>query len=178
MAESRWILLGTVGKPLGLRGAFFVSGRSDPIPERCKQVFIGPTAEVEGTSFFLSSYRDPQKRPVISLEEVQDRTSVERMRGSSIWMLREELDLDESSEFLWADIIGAEVFDVEGVLMGSIVDMANYGASDIAVIEHPDLGRVEIPFVDVYVDMTFRAPVSRVDLIVASSVFADFWVKA
>lgn len=169
--------MGTVGKPHGLRGAFFVSGRSEAIPPKCRQVLIGQVPDGTARVFHVASNRDPQGRPLMTLEECNDRTVIESMRGMKIWMPRADIELDEASEFLWSDVVGAEVYDASGMRMGTIVEMVNYGASDIAVIENDESSRVEIPFVGVYVDMQFSAPVARIDLLVEAAVFAEFWVK-
>ena len=113
----------------------------------------------------------------MALTGVPDRTAIEGMRGEKIWIERTSLAIDESSEYLWSDVTGAEVVDASGVVLGHIVEMVNYGASDIAVVEDEAGRRLELPFVDVYVDMNFSGPVSRVNLVVDAAVFGEFWSK-
>lgn len=175
--EDRWLSLGAVGKPHGLRGAFFVSGRSDPIPKSVKSVRLGDDASTGRVCEVVPSALAAD-RPVMALREFADRTAIEALRGVKIWAPRSALSVDDESEYLWSDVTGADVYDSSGARMGRIVDMANYGASDIAVIENDDGDRLEIPFVDVYVDMSFRGSVTRIDLRVESQVFAEFWIKS
>jgi 16S rRNA processing protein RimM len=174
--EDRWLLIGTVGKPHGLRGAFFISGRSEPFPASCRQVVLGPDPE-HGRVFSVARGSLQPDRPVLGLVEVSDRTFVEGMRGEKIWIARSSLQVDESAEYLWSDIAGAEVFDSTGNLMGRIVDMVNYGASDIAVLENANGQRLDLPFVPVYVDMNFRSSDRRINLLVEAAVFEEFWIK-
>ncbi len=114
-------------------------------------------------------------RPVMALREYSDRTAIEGIRGTKVWIPRSSLPIDETSEYLWSDVIDAEVYDASGILMGRVVDMANYGASDIAVIENDKGSRLELPFVGVYVDMSFRGKAKRINLLVDASVFLELW---
>ncbi len=113
----------------------------------------------------------------MAFADIADRTAIELLRGMKVWIPRASVPVDESAEYLWSDILGSEVFDVTGVILGRIVDMTNYGASDIAVIEDSQGARLDMAFVGVYVDMSFRGADKRINLLVESSVFADFWVK-
>ncbi len=74
--EDRWLLIGTVGKPHGLRGAFFVSGRSEPVPKSCKKVSLGEEPS-SGQVFAVAVASVQQDRPVMALESVTDRTAIE-----------------------------------------------------------------------------------------------------
>ena len=172
--EDRWLSIGAVGKPHGLRGAFFVSGRSEPIPESCETVVLGDDPTSGRVCVVVPSSLLPD-RPVMALQEYSDRTAIEAIRGTKVWIPRSSLPIDEGAEFLWSDVTGAEVYDAAGILMGRIVDMANYGASDIAVIEDDKGNRLEMPFVGVYVDMSFRGKAKRVNLLVDAAVFLELW---
>ena len=174
--DDRWLLIGAVGKPHGLRGAFFVSGRSDPLPKGCKQAVVGDSTST-GTVHPIATASLLQDRPVMAFADVPDRTAIELLRGSKVWIPRDSVPVDDSAEYLWSDFLGSEVFDAAGLCLGRIVDMTNYGASDIAVIENSQGARLDMAFVDVYVDMSFRGTDKRINLLVESSVFAEFWVK-
>jgi len=174
--DDRWLLIGAVGKPHGLRGAFFVSGRSEPLPKGCKQAVVGDSPST-GAVHRVAADSLLQDRPVMAFADVPDRTAIELLRGMKVWIPRDSVPVDESAEYLWSDVLGSEVFDAAGVCLGRVVDMTNYGASDIAIIEDRQGARLDMAFVDVYVDMSFRGADKRINLLVESSIFAEFWVK-
>ena len=174
--DARWLMIGTVGKPHGLRGAFFVSGRSEPIPEGCVKVVLG-NDPAGGETLRVAAGSLLRDRPVMALTKFSDRTTIEAMRGVRIWIPRSVLPVNDLSEYLWADVIGSEVIDAAGISLGRVIDMVNYGASDIAVVADDHGARLDLPFVDVYVDMSFRPTDKRITLLVESAVLEDFWQR-
>lgn len=84
----------------------------------------------------------------IKFEGVDTRNDAELYRNQNIMVekaLLEELKDDE--EFLIDDLVGMIIYDDQGGLVGQIVDIENYGACDIFVLERE--GRIiEVPFVE------------------------------
>ena len=84
----------------------------------------------------------------IKFAEIKTRNDAENLRNK---VLKIEKKLVEEAknedEILVDDLIGYILYDENGNLLGQIIDILNYGATDIFVVEIE--GRqVEIPFID------------------------------
>ena len=67
--------------------------------------------------------------------EVPDRTAAEALRGTVLSVPREALPPLEEGEFYHADLIGLPAVTTDGTAIGKVVEVANYGATDIVEIE-------------------------------------------
>ncbi|MBC7660612.1 MAG: 16S rRNA processing protein RimM [Chitinophagaceae bacterium] len=172
--QKRWIQLGIVGKAHGLNGAFFVSQRDEEIPDGLKTLRIGPSVETAKT-FTIKSSRWQNDRPVMLCSEIASREAAEAICHQPIWADRDDMEIDEEEEYFWSDIVGKEVKDSQGTFFGTISEVANYGASDIVLIEDGKGRTVEVPFVEFYFDMGFDLDGTEIRLIVLSEVFDDTW---
>lgn len=84
----------------------------------------------------------------IKFDEIKTRNDAENYRNLSIKIDKKLLEEAKGEdEFLIDDLIGLVLYDDKGEMVGQIVSVQNFGASDIFVIEKE--GRTyEIPYVD------------------------------
>lgn len=119
------MLVGRVGKPHGLGGAFVVEGASDD-PERfavgAKLFVAGEQVRVE------ESKRAGGGRLVIRLDRRPE-------RGSALEVPRSSLPPTEEDEYYVADLIGLEVVEEEGRSLGTVRDVSNYAANDVLELD-------------------------------------------
>lgn len=169
-----WVRIGTIGKAHGLRGAFFVSGRDEPIPSTIKIILIGKSPEDSKKSNLLSRSTGAGNSEVLRCDAALDRTAIESLQGQALWVHRDELGLEDEGDCLRTDLIGKQVMDSRGSMVGTIDNIYNCGASDIATITNGNKG-VDIPIVATYFDMNFSADSPQLQLTVTSDVFDDLW---
>ena len=66
---------------------------------------------------------------VVSLHGVKDRNQAEKLRGLKLYVTREDFpNLETEEEFYYIDLIGLSVVDVQGVNVGTLHAVHNYGA--------------------------------------------------
>lgn len=84
----------------------------------------------------------------IKFEGVCTRNDAELYRNQNICVDKSLLEeLKDEDEFLIDDLIGMVIYDDEGNLVGQIIDIENYGACDIFLLEKE--GReIQVPFVE------------------------------
>lgn len=97
--------------------------------------------EAGGLTLTLLSVRPGPHGPVARFAELADRTAAERLRGLLLTVPRASLPPLAPGEHYWHDLIGLPVVDGGGERLGTVVDMANYGASDLLDIELAAGGR-------------------------------------
>ena len=72
----------------------------------------------------------------IKFKEVQTRNDAELERGKAIYIEKSLLEnVKDEEDFFVEDLIGMVVYDDKGDMVGQIINILNYGASDILVFE-------------------------------------------
>jgi 16S rRNA processing protein RimM len=104
---------------------------------------------------------------VAHIEGVDDRTQAEALTGLHVAIPRGELPAAEVGEFYWADLVGLEVINEQGVALGTVIEVISTGAHAVLkVVQFGVRGDGErlIPFVDAYVkDVDLSARRIRAD---------------
>ena len=72
---------------------------------------------------------------VAKLAGVNDRDQALAVRGREVAIPREALPPAEEGEFYWADLIGLEVVNVQGEVLGKVEDLLETGANDVLVVK-------------------------------------------
>lgn len=83
------------------------------------------------------------------LQGMDDRDAAEAVMGMDIAVWRADRPAAEAGEYYWDDLIGLDVVNAEGALLGRVSGLLETGAHDVLRVE----GERErlIPFVDAYV---------------------------
>lgn len=165
--------LGSIGKPLGLDGAFFVFGRDELISKSIRTLEVELGSKRMHSAVIRCWWHN--SRVVAKLEQLSDRTAVEAWKGAKLSCLRDQLSVDDSSEYLWQDLISKNVIDPKGQLVGKVVRVENYGASDVVEISDGSQRLLAIPLVSSYFDMSFKAGDEFLRLIVSAETFDEAW---
>jgi ribosomal 30S subunit maturation factor RimM len=171
--KGNWKKIGIVGKAHGLRGAFFVGGRSSLLPNTYSDIVLGDKPQT-GLHTQVTNYQICKNRVLLSLSALPDRTRVEFFAGQSLWVTQDTAELSSDTQ-----LIGREVVDCAGEPMGRICDLFNYGASDTVQIIADDKRTLEIPFVGSYfADTSTKDHRRPMALNVPRDTFADLWEEA
>ncbi len=94
---------------------------------------------------------------VALLEGIAERDQAEALKGWSIHLRREDFPPPAGDEFYWVDLIGCEVSNREGVLLGRVVGLLDSGAQAVLRLRRPEseapaqAAERLIPFVDAYI---------------------------
>ncbi len=124
--------VGRIGRAHGLRGevAFVLSS------DRTERVAPGSILHTGSRSLTVSASRPHQGRWLLSFDEIKDRTAAEDLLGE--FVMADPLDadaLEDGENVIWVhDLVGAEVRDVAGVLLGPVVAVEENPASALMVV--------------------------------------------
>jgi 16S rRNA processing protein RimM len=77
--------------------------------------------------------------------EIADRNAAEAKRGTELTVPRDALPPLGEGEYYHADLIGLPVVSTDGVDLGRVVAVENFGAGDVIEIEKPDGKRFMVP---------------------------------
>lgn len=97
---------------------------------------------------------------VAKFKGLDDRNVAEALRGAPIFLSRSSFAATATDEYYWADLIGLNVINREGVALGCVRDLMSTGPQSVLCIEYTAIGEDGsaspaermIPFVSVYVD--------------------------
>jgi 16S rRNA processing protein RimM len=101
----------------------------------------------DGRTFTITAFR-PSKtgEAVIAFAEVKDRNTAEALKGTELFVARGALPEPAEDEFYHADLVGLEARDSEGRVIGKIVAVHNFGASDVIELVRDDGDSVHLAF--------------------------------
>jgi 16S rRNA processing protein RimM len=146
------VVLARIGKPHGLRGEVTVQLHTDE-PER--RFAVGTVIDTEArpgsgvpTRLTIRSTRVHNGTWLISFEEVPDRTGAEGLRGTRLVIDDEQVALDQEDAFYEEDLVGLEVRDPAGTVLGRISGLELGPAQDRLVLELTDGVTAYVPFVE------------------------------
>ena len=129
-------------KPQGIKGEVKAVPLTNVLAvfDKLQSVFI------DGKEYIIKRLVFRQDFLYILFEGVLTRNQAEELRGKQLMVAKEELEKATGDyEFLLDDLIGSVLYDTKGQLVGQIVDVENYGATDNFIIEVE--GRlVQVPF--------------------------------
>jgi 16S rRNA processing protein RimM len=103
--------------------------------------------EAGGRTLTLTSVRPGPQGAVARFAEVGDRTAAEALRGTLLTVPRGSLPALPEGEYYWHDLVGLKVVSPDGVPLGEVVAVENFGASDLLEIACADGTRVLVPLI-------------------------------
>jgi len=89
---------------------------------------------------------------IASVRDIRDRNAAEALRGARIFVPRSSFPTAGNDEFYWVDLIGAQVFNRDGVRLGEVSGLLDNGAQCVLQLRDGDAPERLIPFVAAYID--------------------------
>lgn len=148
MTAGENVVVGVVAKPLGLKGEVFVR----PDPDVAHEFTVGEAFTIDARRLVVAAARLHSGRQVVRFEGIDTREGVEELRGTVLTVPKEAVELDEDA-FWNDDLLGREVVDQNGELVGILEATMDGAAHDYLVVARPDGGEVLVPAVAELVDV-------------------------
>ncbi len=148
-AESEF-QVGRVIGALGLKGVLKVrleTNNPDLLSE-VKTVWLA-TAGGAKSNHRVESMKYEKRHMLVKLEDICDRTQAEKLLGASITTERKQIRALDEDEFWMRDLLGLDVFSVEGEKLGTVCDIIGE-AGEYLEMQRADANKsdtVLIPFV-------------------------------
>ena len=92
---------------------------------------------------------------VASAQDIDDRNAAEALKGARIFIPRASFPTAGEDEYYWVDLIGLDVVNREGLLLGQVKDLLSTGPQTVLVVGYEPEGKPQermIPFVSAYID--------------------------
>lgn len=142
-AEPRFLVIGQIGKPHGVRGEVRVQPYTEQ-PERftwLKVVYLGESSPQPAT---VESARLHQGLILLKLTGYDDRNAAETLRGVWLQIPEEEALPLEAGEYYLYQLLNLQVYQEDGHYLGVLVDVLETGANNVFVVRG-DRGELLLP---------------------------------
>ena len=148
--QLRWTQICRIGKPLGLRGDFYIREHISPLSSDLKRVFIGESPN-SSTPTQVVQQRKHKGKDVLRVSLCSDRTELEPYINSKLWIQTNSspniLHFKDKS----IDPTGWNITDSSNESFGSITELSNFGGGDFVTIETKDKLLLDLPIIDDYI---------------------------
>ncbi len=144
---SDLVELGQVFDAQGLKGHIKVRPHSqDPVALlNCTEVFLqrdGSRGTAIDANYGVQQAKMHSGYVIMALEGVHDRDAALLLKGASLKLPRDHFPEAGSDSYYWVDLIGCVVINEDGVHLGTVDEIAEYGAHPVMTV-----GKELIPFV-------------------------------
>lgn len=154
------MVLGRIVAPFGVKGWLRVHPfGDDPLSwKKIPRWWFGADPDgADWVPYTLSGCQEHGKGDlVVSFAEIPNRTAAEAVGSCFVAVPREAMPSPSPDEFYWGDLIGLEVRNARGVVLGKVSGLLSTGAHDVLQVEEGDAERL-IPFVAAYVTAVDQA---------------------
>lgn len=142
---EKQLQVGAISSTHGVRGEVKVFPTTDDVTRfrQLKKVYLDTgremlPLEIQNVKFF-------KQFAILKFKGIDNINDIEKYRGKSLMIDREDaVDLDEDEYFI-ADMIGMKVCTEDGSEFGTLKDVMETGANDVYIIDSPEYGEVLIP---------------------------------
>lgn len=153
MAQSR-LRIARIVAAHGVRGVVKVKVFTE---DPADLAAYGTPVDAGGRDLGLTIVGETAKGHLLArLDDVQDRTAAEALRGTDLYVDRDALPAPEEDEFYYSDLEGVQAELDDGTVLGRVRAVHDFGAGDVLEIQRPGAKAVMVPFT--------RAVVPEVDL--------------
>jgi len=150
MSDDHRVLLGYIAGAHGIRGEVLVkSFTGDPADIAA----YGSLSDEAGTrTLTFTKVRVATKGVIAAVDGVTDRNGAEALKGTQLYVERAMLPEPEDDEFYYEDLVGLDVVTTDGVSIGAVTAIQNYGAGDLLEYRIAGQKRTELlPFNETFV---------------------------
>lgn len=142
------VVVGRIGRAQGIRGDITVELRTDTPEERFAPgvvVFLSGRAGLPDR-VTVAGHRWQNSRLILTIEGITDRSSAEALRGA---MIEADVDLGVGADDEFHDLalVGLQVREVNGHLLGHVSQMLHLPAQDVLVVARTEGAELLVPFV-------------------------------
>ncbi len=132
MIDQRLILVGHVSGAFGVKGEVrFHAYTADPLALTA----YGPLLRADGSHALTVLAARPTKDGVIGrVKEIATKEEADALRNLKLYVPRDAFPAPDDDEFYLADLLGLEARDADGVALGTVKTVQNFGADDMLEI--------------------------------------------
>ena len=159
--ENDWLRIGSVIRPHGVKGEVKVYPTTDDLTRfsTVGYVYLQRGKAKEASRHEIESVKYQNGIVIVKLSGVSDMNEAESLRGTDLYITREQSAPLEAGQFFLADLLDLVVVDESGREIGVVEDILETGANDVFSIRKSDGTELLLPNIPdciLNVDLTSR----------------------
>jgi len=139
------LCVGVITGPHGVRGQVRIKG----FTENPKDIAAyGALSDQTGTKIFKIKVTGTAAKGALiaSLSGIDNRNKAEEIKGQKLYVPRSALPEPDDEEYYHADLLGLAVHTVDGLELGVVRTIYDFGAGDVIEVENSERKVVVVPF--------------------------------
>ncbi len=142
------VVVGRIGKAHGIRGEVTVEVRTDDPDVRFAEDAVLTTDRPARPTLLVERARPHHGRLLVQFAGVPDRNAAELLRGILLSVdASDDDELDDPDEFYDHQLVGLTAVQVDGTVIGEVVDVVHLPASVLLALRNPEGRDILVPFV-------------------------------
>lgn len=110
----------------------------------------------DGSILTVARFEATDRSPIVTFEEVRDRTAAESHRGTELYIRAADRRALDDDEFWPDELVGMQALTPEGVRIGDVLEVEPGVGQDRLVVDTPG-GTIRVPFVSALILEVDRA---------------------
>jgi 16S rRNA processing protein RimM len=143
-----WIEAGAITRPHGIKGEVVVDLAKDLLEVVTESLELRVTGRGGGESILtVERARDHKARKIVKFEDVETVEDANALRGSTVWLTREQIGPLAEGRWFVADIVGIDVYTDEDEYLGKLAEVMHMPANDVYVVRDGEK-EILLPVID------------------------------
>ncbi|MFH1864786.1 MAG: ribosome maturation factor RimM [Candidatus Eisenbacteria bacterium] len=143
-----WIEAGAITRPHGIKGEVVVDLARDLLEVVTESLELRVTGRGGGESILtVERARDHKARKIVKFEDVETVEDANALRGSTVWLTREQIGPLAEDRWFVADIVGIDVYTDEDEYLGKLAEVMHMPANDVYVVRDGEK-EILLPVID------------------------------
>lgn len=124
--------MGRIGAAHGIKGSLRIKSYTENPLDLGK---YGPLFDEQGRTYTIKNIRPQKTMVIVRFKEVTSRNEAEALNGVELFIDQDKIPaIEQEDTFYIKDLVGMDVMDASDTPIGTIVDVANFGAGDLLEI--------------------------------------------
>jgi 16S rRNA processing protein RimM len=151
---SSIVVVGKLGRPYGVRGWQVLHSFTEPADNlfAYSPWYIQSSPNASWTPVAGCDSKPHKEAYVAQINGIDDRDEAQLLTGALIGVARDSIPDPQQDEYFWHDLIGSEVTNQQGDMLGQVAELMETGAHAILSIKAKGAKRdLLVPFTEEYV---------------------------
>lgn len=133
--STDWVVIGRFGRAHGIKGLITVHSFTDPRDNILRYTDWHAYIDHQWKLLKILHLEVRDKAILAHIEGYHEREQVARLTNAEIAVSQDQLPALQPGEYYWHELIGMQVINQQGQLLGQLIEMLPTGANDVLVVQ-------------------------------------------
>ena len=153
MKKNSLICIGTIGRPKGLKGEFFLNSFCNPAENIIDYI---EDIKINDVELKLQYIKKNNTKFLSKIVNIDDLDTIKSYTNTKLFISSDNLPILSSDEIYWHQLAGMNVFDInQNDLLGKVSGLNNFGSTDCLIINPTDNSIDDIERIIPFIRKTF-----------------------